>query len=1120
MAWASGAVVVIVDVSDGNSEREMHQVAVIHDNESTHAVTALDWRPGHHHQCLAIGTAQGRVTVWELTAGSPPLYRHLITDSNPRSLTSNQAVKSLAWAGCSSNVLLVLFDKALCAWEDDKRDQNHQSCWVWQKEFSNERFTSLCSDPSDRRHVVVYSPSTGAFASLKIMSSLTFASQSKVEYRQFLADIPAGSTLQCMPPGVEGLVFLILPAELILFDIELGVPLGSTPLPPSLKQSPFAGIAASCGHAASGISSYEPGGGLDFLVCYHVDGLLTVWEKRADFSNGPSYSFLYKTSKLFTPSKLQLVAVASPIPWIWTLSKTTCTYCSAIVVSGDGSAWKWRLPLSPLSATTSPMLCGSFHSLAGRATCFAAAPASSVSQQQKQTVLGVVGTTAGTLEFLVGGGGYDSRPLAMLGATLSTQNSVAVKGVAWMDAQRIVSYAISNTTTTTSQSQSQCHVSFFLTHVASRTSIPFRENAPGLVTGMKPSWSGEYLLLLCHGTPSELWGLPPGKRPQRLRAIDLNFSAVAWMPCTPEGSDTERLAFALADGRLGVVAVKGRKILDAKPILPSFAPSLVDGSHTFTTATAFSDRGLLAFGDGQGLLMLWDVSTGEASVVDPGCGPIAQLACLGKSKANANANANARWNDFLAIISSSGTVVVVADYNGGAQDNSNKGRKLQILLSTRSSPAFAVNPTPPCSFDLLGFGEGEVTLGVVTRDGGVAVLRNNHEAICLSSNPCLLPPACRRLLRLALTSEVVPLDSLQRVCIHGSALSNEYCKAILPSEDEEAKNAMNRALAWCAKVRGLDAPLAAWEMEASKELNNGDDTHCGNTAVETNRMLVAALVAGCAEEVEFWLQLAQSNPNSRPLWTPEHAVNACAERCQWHARLQIDPSSRSLALALQEKIVLEYCALGDVEAAVGYLLALPPSQDVAFYRNALMVLALASRSRSEQLQNSDDANADKNGNKNGNTCNTGGLFDQAAKILAGNAASIKDTMVSIPLLYCSKDSKGDAVDALQAGRHWSLAGAMLATAFVKDRSRALALERWAKHMAEDRGKFWWAVKMLIGWGETEAGVTMLADAGRPDAALAVLKYLCPTDDEEELSSLGEAIDRQASDIMREIQSMF
>jgi len=201
-------------------------------------------------------------------------------------------------------------------------------------------------------------------------------------------------------------------------------------------------------------------------------------------------------------------------------------------------------------------------------------------------------------------------------------------------------------------------------------------------------------------------------------------------------------------------------------------------------------------------------------------------------------------------------------------------------------------------------------------------------------------------------------------------------------------------------------------------------------------------------------------------------------------------------------MVLEYCALGDVEAAVGYLLALPPSQDVSFYRNALMVLALASPKRSE-LQ-------------------SGGLFDQAAKILAGNAASIKDTMVSVPLLYCAKDSKSDAVDALQAGRHWSLAGAMLATANVTERGHAV--ERWARHMAEERGKFWWAVRMLVGWGEVEAGARLLVDAGRPDAALAVLGHSKSkdkhNDSDDEFLSLREAIDRQRIEIVREIQSIF
>lgn len=111
------------------------------------------------------------------------------------------------------------------------------------------------------------------------------------------------------------------------------------------------------------------------------------------------------------------------------------------------------------------------------------------------------------------------------------------------------------------------------------------------------------------GAPSEIWSVGGGTQPARLRQVDLQFTAVEWLasaggspnagsgsggpgqpwPASPRAAERaaagyafqpeavaaqeeppeERLAFALVDGRAGLLGVRGRRISDTRPRRPT-----------------------------------------------------------------------------------------------------------------------------------------------------------------------------------------------------------------------------------------------------------------------------------------------------------------------------------------------------------------------------------------------------------------------------------------------------------------------------------------------------------------------------------------------------------------------
>lgn len=96
----------------------------------------------------------------------------------------------------------------------------------------------------------------------------------------------SSGTLQALFAVSPGLLLLLLPRELVVFDLELGQPAGSTSLPPGRPV-----LSHLLGVFGSGVcQGGGDEGGLDFAYCTHVDGSLSVfvrvsryrWQHRLD----------------------------------------------------------------------------------------------------------------------------------------------------------------------------------------------------------------------------------------------------------------------------------------------------------------------------------------------------------------------------------------------------------------------------------------------------------------------------------------------------------------------------------------------------------------------------------------------------------------------------------------------------------------------------------------------------------------------------------------------------------------------------------------------------------------------------------------------------------------------
>lgn len=329
-------------------------------------------------------------------------------------------------------------------------------------------------------------------------------------------------------------------------------------------------------------------------------------------------------------------------------------------VASDGRVWQWQLPLlsgtlpdgkpSTLSPAPKPELLGLLHTLPQRVTAFSASPAPVALPATPGVVAPVAAATAsGTIELLAVQQGA-LLPL-QLGPTASlAAHPGPVQGVRWLGGfARLVSHS-------TEKVAGGYRNTLLITDVRNRLSLPFRQVPvdPVPLGGVRTSPSGRYLLLLFRGAPSEIWSVGGGAAPTRLRQVDLQFTAVEWLvpaeagpgssggqswsaspraaeraaagyPFAAEAGEEapeERLAFSLADGRAGLLGIRGRRISDTRPRRPAWQ-ALANGDFRAVALGSWGNSVLL--GDAEGTLAHWDTASGRCAMLETGMGRVHRI---------------------------------------------------------------------------------------------------------------------------------------------------------------------------------------------------------------------------------------------------------------------------------------------------------------------------------------------------------------------------------------------------------------------------------------------------------------------------------------------------------------
>lgn len=249
------------------------------------------------------------------------------------------------------------------------------------------------------------------------------------------------------------------------------------------------------------------------------------------------------------------------------------------------------------------------------------------------------------------------------------------------------------------------------------------------------------------------------------------------------------------------------------------------------------------------------------------------------------------------------------------------------------------------------------------------------------------------------------------------------------------------------------------------------------------RMALVARVEWNAEEEEFWLDLHAhlSNKDAAEeatdslynlLWSTGKQKSLLKEIASWHAsipRANIEGSE-----VLVEKTVVEQICLGDVETAVSMLLSSPPDISKRFYRDALCSLGMAYACATEKLQLPTNDLATS-------------LFVQASRVIAMNAATAGDSLVSVPLLYATSKFE-EVVDVLQQNQLWTCSAALSAEKLSPEAMKP-PLRDLAYHMARKQGLIWPAIGILIGSNQYDESLTLMLQCqmyGRAQGLVSVL----------------------------------
>ncbi|GMH43999.1 hypothetical protein BSKO_11933 [Bryopsis sp. KO-2023] len=195
--------------------------------------------------------------------------------------------------------------------------------------------------------------------------------------------------------------------------------------------------------------------------------------------------------------------------------------------------------------------------------------------------------------------------------------------------------------------------SLLVIDVRTGESAPFRElgSENAVMIGIRTSPSGRYILIVMKESPAEIWMVSGLRHVRRARHVDIPFTAVEW--AVPEGPPfdpisleywqewgcgaeweegvcvtdfpPETFVFAAKDGKVGAFTIKGKKVMDYK-IRKAMWGVLSGGNSSGTKCSAVAALGsLVMFGDVEGNLTQWDMTSGKSTTVATDCGAMRKI---------------------------------------------------------------------------------------------------------------------------------------------------------------------------------------------------------------------------------------------------------------------------------------------------------------------------------------------------------------------------------------------------------------------------------------------------------------------------------------------------------------
>ncbi|GLI63490.1 hypothetical protein VaNZ11_006472, partial [Volvox africanus] len=275
------------------------------------------------------------------------------------------------------------------------------------------------------------------------------------------------------------------------------------------------------------------------------------------------------------------------------------------------------------------------------------------------------------------------------------------------------------------------------------------------------------------------------------------------------------------------------------------------------------------------------------------------------------------------------------------------------------------------------------------------------------------------------------------------------------------------------------------------ESRSGPRTSSVSSMTTTVDMYDAAAAGGAATSVG-------GGRGAVLLWDERLVLAEAQERIKWreaHSGAVLDMGPEQ-----QERRLLEYMSVGDLQTAVAFLLASSPENSARYYRDALCTLALAAAAAAGAAAAAASTGGAAAAGASGTSAvppraihggggagangsgNVGMLLAQSAKVISAHAASIGDVHLGVPL-HLAAGLHAEAALVLQESGMWRLAAVMTAH-FLTGTERAQTLQRWALHVWRQEGSVWRGVGLLAAAGCLREALRLLLDAGLPDCAAA------------------------------------